>query len=190
FTYRPEQADEQSAAVSQPAPLWLRSRFRALLHEPPQRRDVLSLGVDGSDRDSDHPATVEDGGSEIGAAGAVYSIAPRLRVSVELFAAERRGFVAHTYRLQRHGSNYAPTLSLADLLREPLRVFQIPAETLLQPGDPLLANQKPKLERAETAAQRNSPIAQILDLIIRRGPQITRIGRHDADKLIRIPDII
>src|SRR5271163_4199227 len=81
------------------------SRFRArgfLLNERPKRLDMLAFGGLGADRNPRHPASVENGGSEIRAAGAVHAIHPGARVCVERLTLEIFRLVPYADGLQRH----------------------------------------------------------------------------------------
>ena len=105
-----------SELLSSEAPLCCDS-LSLFPHQRPQRFDVAALGQLAADRDAHHPAVVENGGREIGAAGAVDAIAPAGRVPIERFARQPIGLVADADRLQIHRREDAPLRCRGDLVR-------------------------------------------------------------------------
>ena len=160
------------------------------LHGFPQPLDMGTVGGQRANRDAHHPPAVEQRRRQVGGARAVQPLDPAERVAIERFAAQALGFVPHADGLQRHRIEHPPRWRPRDLLGEPPRVREIAAEPRLQSRDALLADEEPELERAEAAAQRQAPVAEVLDHAIGGGLQIARVRRHHAHQMLRVAHVI
>jgi hypothetical protein len=94
----------------------------------------------------------------------IHAIRPGARVPVEALTREPRRLVPHADGLQRNRRQDSPAGRRANLLCEPLRVFEIAAQAPPKTLRALLADQEPQLQRAEASAQRNAPVAKVLHL--------------------------
>src|SRR5262249_48002491 len=118
---------------------------------------------------------VEERRREIGRARSIEPIDPRARMAIERVGVEAVRLVAHAQRLQRDRSKESPAGSRAYFGGEPLRVLEIAPETRLQRRHAVLADQEPRLQGSEAAAERDAPVAIVLHAAVRRGLQVTGI---------------
>ena len=134
------------------------------LHFRPERLDVRALGGQRADRDARHPAAVEERRREVGRAGSIERDRPRPACGDR--ARRRRARAARGARRRsaaRRGSARASPASCRISPASHCGVGEIAAEARLQAGDALLADQEPELQRAEAAAERQAPVAEVLD---------------------------
>ena len=58
------------------------------------------------------------------------------------------------------------------------------------PSTPSCAQQEPELERAEAAAQRDAPVAQVAHEAVLRGAQVARVGAHHAHQVLGVAHVV
>ncbi len=107
-----------------------------------------------------------------------------------LVAFQRLRHVSQADGLQRHRRHALPAGRLVHPRAEPLRVREVAPEARLQARDAGVEQVEPQLERAETAAERDVPVAEVADRAVRFRPQVARVRAHHADQMLRVAHVI
>jgi hypothetical protein len=133
---------------------------------------VSGLGVGLADAQTQRQFSIQLGVREKEIAAAIQPIHDGLirRVS---------GFVAEADQVQRGGGSEFEVLVVAHPASELLRQFDVAADVVLQAFHAVVANNKPELKRAETAAELDVPIA-IIDYRARFRGLVAQVFRQDA----------
>src|SRR4029453_12252117 len=92
--------------------------------------------------------------------------------------------------LERDGREHAPPLRPLHLRLEPARVLEVAPEPLSEPLQAFGAEKPPELERAEAAAERDPPVAQVLDPAVDRALQIARVRAHHAHEVLGVAYVV
>src|SRR5262249_43996182 len=158
--------------------------------QAPERLDMPSLRRLGTDRDPDHPAPIQGRRGQVGSPRAVDPLAPAQGVLVHRGPLQARGLMTDADRLKGHRGEHPPAGGGSDLFGQPPGILQIATEPGLQATDPLGTEQAPQLQGPEPPPQRDAPVPEVLPPPVRRGSQVTRLGGHHPDEVLRVPDVV
>src|SRR5690242_1972211 len=111
-------------------------------------------------------------------------------MTIERGSFEARWLVAHAKGLEPDRREDFPVRDGLDPLPEPLRVREVTSNPRLEALNPLLPDEKPQLQRAKAAAEGDSPIPQILHLLVDRAAQIARVRAHHTNQMVRVAHVV
>ena len=156
-----------------------------------RRSTCGALGLLGADRHPHHPAAVERGRRQVGRAGAVDAITPRLRVRVQVFAA-----TARAARAARRPSAAAPAPARASpAWRRPARPATArsrgrAAARACRPLTPCSRIRNHSFSARKRRPERDAPVAVVLHAAVGRRLQVARVGGHHAHEVLGVAHVV
>src|SRR5262249_47969040 len=153
-----------------------RKRGGDLAELRPERAEILGGGGGGAHRHAEQLHALHPRRGEIGAAGGGDGAGARGGVGAERGGPEGRGPVREGEGLERNGRQALPAWRGVDLIREPASEGEVAADMRTDALDAQGAEDEPDLERAEAAAERDSPVAVVLHRAVLCGAEVARVG--------------